>query len=401
MSNLLRLVACLFVLLSLNAFAVDTDGDGFSDADEATLGTDPNDPTSPLENKLTASDGAQGDKFGYSVSIDGDTAVIGATGSNSDSAYVYVRTNGVWSEQAKLTASDGTAGDNFGTSVSIDGDTAVIGAPFDDDNDYNSGSAYVYVRSNGVWTEQQKLTASDGAADDQFGLSVSIAGDTAVIGAHNDDDNGNGSGSAYVYVRSNGVWSEQQKLTASDGAQDDYFGYSVSIDGDTAVIGAWRDDDDGNGSDSGSAYVYVRTNGVWSEQAKLTASDGTAGDNFGTSVSIDGDTAVIGAYADDNDNDNDYGSDFSGSAYVYVRSNGVWSEQAKLSASDGDFEDLFGWSVSISGDTAVIAVMQDDDNGFNSGSAYVYVRSNGVWSEQQKLTASDGAADDYLATASR
>ena len=396
MSNLLRLVACLFVLLSLNAFAVDTDGDSFSDADEATLGTDPNDPTSPLENKLTASDGAQGDKFGYSVSIDGDTAVIGATGSNSDSAYVYVRTNGVWSEQAKLTASDGTAGDNFGTSVSIDGDTAVIGAPFDDDNDYNSGSAYVYVRSNGVWTEQQKLTASDGAADDQFGLSVSIAGDTAVIGAHNDDDNGNGSGSAYVYVRSNGVWSEQQKLTASDGAQDDYFGYSVSIDGDTAVIGAWRDDDDGNGSDSGSAYVYVRTNGVWSEQAKLTASDGTAGDNFGTSVSIDGDTAVIGAYADDNDNDNDYGSDFSGSAYVYVRSNGVWSEQAKLSASDGDFEDLFGWSVSISGDTAVIAVMQDDDNGFNSGSAYVFVRSNGVWSEQQKLTASDGAAGDYF-----
>ena len=101
--------------------------------------------------------------------------------------------------------------------------------------------------------------------------------------------------------------------------------------------------------------MYVRSNGVWSEQAKLTASDGAAGDNFGTSVSIDGDTAVIGAYADDNDNDNDYGSDFSGSAYVYVRSNGVWSEQAKLSASDGDFEDLFGMErLDSSGDTAVI-----------------------------------------------
>ena len=124
----------------------------------------------------------------------------------------------------------------------------------------------MFVRSNGVWSEQQKLTASDGALLDSFGSNVSIDGDTAVIGAHGDDDNGSLSGSAYVYVRSNGVWSEQQKLTASDGAGDDDFGNSVSIDGDTAVIGALHDDD--NGSNSGSAYVYVRSNGVWSEQAK-------------------------------------------------------------------------------------------------------------------------------------
>ncbi|MDB4456223.1 thrombospondin type 3 repeat-containing protein [bacterium] len=391
MSNLLRLVACLTVLLSFNAFAVDTDGDGFSDADEAALGTDPNDPTSPLENKLTASDGAQSDYFGSSVSIDGDTAVIGAdrdddNGDYSGSAYVYIRSNGVWSEQAKLTASDGSEGDSFGQSVSIDGDTAVIGAHL---NDNFIGSAYVYVRSNGVWSEQAKLTASDAASDDQFGYSVSIDGDTAVIGAwrDDDDDNGSDSGSAYVYVRTNGVWTEQQKLTASDGAYDDQFGISVSIDGDTAVIGAHYDDD--NGSGSGSAYVYVRSNGVWSEQAKLTASDGAWSDNFGYSVSIDGDTAVIGAgYDDDNGNN-------SGSAYVYVRSNGVWSEQAKLTASDGPGSDNFGRSVSIDGDTAVIGARLDDDNGSDSGSAYVYVRSNGVWSEQQKLTASDGAAN-YL-----
>ena len=396
MSNLLRLVACLTVLLSFNAFAVDTDGDGFSDADEATLGTDPNDPTSPLENKLTASDGASSDRFGISVSIGGDTAVIGArlddddNGSNSGSAYVYVRSNGVWSEQVKLTASDGAAGDNFGYSVSIDGDTAVISARFDDDNGSNSGSAYVYVRSNGVWSEQAKLTASDGAADDYFGNSVSIDGDTVVIGAYFDDDNDYNSGSAYVYVRSNGVWSEQAKLTASDGASSDSFGYSVSIDGDTAVISAHADDD--NGYNSGSAYVYVRSNGVWSEQAKLTASDGTSSDIFGNSVSIDGDTAVIGARLDDDD---DNGSD-SGSAYVYVRSNGVWTEQAKLTASDGASSDYFGSSVSIDGDRAVIGAYFDDDNGSYSGSAYVYVRSNGVWREQQKLTASDGAAGDYF-----
>jgi len=384
MANLLRLVACLFVLLSFNAFAVDTDGDGFSDADEATLGTDPNDPTSPLENKLTASDGAYGDDFGSTVSIDGDTAVIGAYGDGpwSGSAYVYVRSNGVWSEQQKLTASDGAANDYFGMSVSIEGDTAVIGAYGDDDY---TGSAYVYVRSNGVWSEQQKLTASDGAEHDEFGISVSIGGDTVVIGGVGDDDNGLISGSAYVYVRSNGVWSEQQKLTASYTVSGDLFGISVSIDGDTAVIGAWGNDD--NGSNSGSAYVYVRSNGVWTEQQKLTASDGATGDRFGYSVSIDGDTAVIGArYDDDNDSN-------SGSAYVYVRSNGVWSELQKLTASDGAAEDRFGYSVSIDGDTAVIGAYGDD--GY-TGSAYVYARSNGVWSELQKLTASDGAAEDHF-----
>ena len=165
MANLFRLVAYLTILLSFNAFAVDTDGDGFSDADEATLGTDPNDPTSPLENKLTASDGAQSDYFGYSISIDGDTAVIGAyfndeNGSNSGSAYVYERSNGVWTLQQKLTASDGASDDRFGFSVSIDDDTAVIGTL----SHYDSGSAYVFSRSNGIWTQQAKLTASDSSS---------------------------------------------------------------------------------------------------------------------------------------------------------------------------------------------------------------------------------------------
>ena len=394
MSNLLRLSACLTILLSFNAFAVDTDGDGFSDADEAILGTDPNDPTSPLENKLTASDAASEDQFGYSVSIDGDTAVIGArldndNGSASGSAYVYVRSNGVWSEQAKLTASDGASGDEFGYRVSIDGDTAVIGALHDNNGSGSAGSAYVFVRDNGVWSEQAKLTASDGAENDRFGYSVAIDGDTAVIGAISDQDNGHNSGSAYVYVRSNGVWSEQAKLTASDGASSDDFGLSASIDGDTAVIGAYGDDD--NGSNSGSAYVYVRSNGVWSEQAKLTASDGASSDEFGRSVSIDGDTALIGANADDDNGSN------SGSAYVYVRSNGVWSEQQKLTASDGASGDYFGISVSIAGDTAVIGARLDDDNGSNSGSAYVF-RYNEALTAVQLAAAEDAvvAAQDFL-----
>ena len=136
MANLLRFSACLFFLLSFNAFAVYTDGDGFSDADETILGTDPTDPTSPLENKLTANDGASFDNFGGSVSIDGDTVVIGAIGDQSGSAYVFVRSNDVWSEQQKLTASDGGSNDRFGHSVSIDDDTAVIGTIYN----YDSGS---------------------------------------------------------------------------------------------------------------------------------------------------------------------------------------------------------------------------------------------------------------------
>ncbi len=380
----------------------DSDNDGFNDGAEIQFGTDPNQAIdNPLQAKLTASDGASSDSFGRSVAISGDTAVIGAhedddNGSRSGSAYVYVRSGGVWTEQQKLTASDGAADDIFGYSVAIDGDTVIIGAVLDDDNGSGSGSAYVYARSGCpgacVWTEQQKLTASDGAADDDFGFSAAISGDTLVVGAYQDDDNGSNSGSAYVYARSGGVWTEQQKLTASDGAAGDDFGYSVAISSDTLVVGAYQDDD--NGSRSGSAYVYVRDAGVWAEQQKLTASDGFLFDQFGSSVAISGDSIVIGA-----DEDDDNGSD-SGSAYVYVRSgcpaSCVWTEQQKLTAGDGAADDEFGWSVAISGDTLVVGAYQDDDNGSNSGSAYVYTLSGGVWIEQQKLTASDGAANDFF-----
>ena len=234
-------------------------------------------------------------------------------------------------EVQKILAGDAAAGDRFGYSVSVDGDTAVVGAVFDDDGAPNSGSAYVYVRdSGGTWSEQEKRTASDAAAGDLFGFSVSVDGDIAMVGALRNDDSGSESGSAYVYVRdSGGTWSEQEKLTASDAATGDQFGYSVAVDGDTAVVGAVFDDDGGN--TSGSAYVYVRdSGGTWSEQAKLTAGDAAADDLFGYSVSVDGDTAVVGARSNDDGDAID-----SGSAYVYVRdSGGTWSEQGKLTASD-------------------------------------------------------------------
>ena len=279
-------------------------------------------------------------------------------------------------QQVKLTASDGATNDYFGVSVSVSGDTIVVGAESDDDNGHHSGSAYVFVMPNGGWadmTETAKLTASDGAANDNFGESVSVSGDTIVAGAYGDDDNGSLSGSAYVFVRPSGGWSEATqtaKLTASDGTADDHFGISVSMSGDTIVVGASNTYD---GTATGSAYVFEKPSGGWSDTtqtAKLTASDGAAEDNFGWSVSVSGDTIVVGA-VDDDDN-----GDGSGSAYVFEKPSGGWSDAtqtAKLADIDGAADDDFGWSVSVSGDTIVVGAPYDDDNGTSSGSAHVYM----------------------------
>jgi hypothetical protein len=209
---------------------------------------------------------------------------------------VFTRAAGAWTQQAKLVASDGAAGDQFGFSVALDGDTVVIGAFRDDDKGSDSGSAYVFTRAGSGWTQQAKLVASDGAAGDQFGWSVALDGDTAVIGARLDDDKGIDSGSAYVFTRAGGAWTQQAKLVASDGAAGDQFGFSVALDGDTAVIGAFGDDD--NGSDSGSAYVFTRAGSGWSETLKLLASDGKAFDLLGYyngAVDISGSTVLAGA----------------------------------------------------------------------------------------------------------
>jgi hypothetical protein len=338
--------------------------------------------------KLFASDGAAGDTFGDWIAFEGDTALIGAFNDDSGSVYVFTRTGTTWTQQQKLVASDGQAGDSFGSSISLSGDTALIGARWDDDNGNKAGSAYVFIRSGTTWTQQAKLLASDGEAEDRFGGSVSLDGDTAIIGAWFDNDNGNGSGSAYVFTRTGTTWTQQQKLLASDGQEGDDFG-DVSLSGDTALIGAALDDD--NGVDSGSAYIFTRSGITWTQQAKLLASDGAAGDQFSRwAVSLDGDTALIGAEGDD-----DNGGD-SGSAYVFIRTGTTWTQQAKLLASDGAAGDYFGNSISLSGDTALIGAPTDDDKGTNSGSAYVFTRSGTTWTQQQKLLASDGAAGDQF-----
>jgi len=348
--------------------------------------------------KLIATDGASNDEFGYSVALSGDTALIGAEGDDDNgsftgSAYIFVHSGTTWMQQAKLTAADGVASDVFGRYVALSGDTALIGAIGDDDNGSNSGSAYIFIRSGTVWTQQAKLTASDGTANDTFGRSVALSGDTALIGAEGDDDNGSFSGSAYLFVKPISGWATtgtyNAKLTAADGAANDSFGRSVALSGDTALIGAIGDED--NGTTSGSAYIFVISGTTWVQQAKLTAADGAAGDTFGRSVALSGDTALIGASGDDDNGSN------SGSAYIFIRSGTVWTQQAKLTAADGAAADSFGRSVALSGDTALIGAHLDDDNGFSSGSAYLFVKPATAWvttTQTAKLTASDGASGD-------
>ncbi len=359
--------------------------------------------------KITAADGAENDTFGYAVSISGDTAVVGANydGDNAGAVYIFDRDAGGednWGQIAKLTASDGAAGDNFGCAVDIGGNTLVVGADEDDDAGDGSGSAYVFRNQGGVWGQMTKLTAADGAADDAFGKAVAVSGDVAVVGAEGNDDY---TGAAYIFDRNQGgadAWGQAAKLTAADGAADDAFGCAVDTSGDTVVVGARYDDD--NGTSSGSAYVFDRNSiasaaeggaDAWGQTAKLIASDGGRYDYFGNAVAVNenADTIVVGAYED-----NDQGDD-SGSAYVFDW-NGVdaWSETAKLTASDGAMDDRFGCAVSISGDTVAVGTRYGDGaSEVDAGSAYVFDRDQGgadAWGQAAKLTASDGAKDDYF-----
>ena len=337
----------------------------------------------PEITELLASDSESWDRLGWSVALSGDTALVGAFGDGS--AYVFVRSGDVWTEQAKLLASDGYS---IGSAVALSGDTALVGAPTaDNDNGDTSGAAYVFTRSDGVWTEQTKLLASDGAETDELGVSVALDGDTALVGATLYQDKTHPqSGAAYLFVRSEGEWTEQAKLVPNDAIAFGYFGWSVALSGDTALVGAYGDDD--NGDTSGSAYVFVRLGNFWLFQAKLQGTGGSAFDSFGAAVALSGDTALIGAYRD-------YG-DESGSAFVFERSNAVWTEQVKLRASDGAAEDYFGASVALSGTTALVGAVLDDDNGDASGSAYVFTKSDGVWSAQAKLVDRDNSEDDHF-----
>ena len=335
--------------------------------------------------KLTTNDGSAGDYFGYLVSVSGDAAIIGAygdddNGTDSGSAYIYEKVNGTWTQTAKIKASDGAAYDYFGYSVLISGDTAIIGAYGDDDNGSSSGSAYIFEKVGETWIQKARLLANDGSTDDHFAYSVSISGETAIIGAEYDDDNGTNSGSAYIFEKVNNSWTQKAKLKAGDGASNDRFGEGVLISGNTAIIGAIDADP------KGSAYIFEKVNGTWEETQKLTDNDGDSGELFACSVWIDGDRVILGAHNDDS----------KGAAYIFEKENDTWTQMVKLMASDGADGDMFGHPVSISGDVAIIGSPYNDDNGTDSGSIYIVKKINGTWTQTAKLLASDGAASDYF-----
>ena len=352
--------------------------------------------------KLLASDGAADDGFGFSVAISGDLVIVGApihrdNGHWSGSGYIYRYNGTTWPEETELLASDGGANDVFGYSVAISGDLAIVGAYGDDDNGILSGSAYVYRSDGRTWIEEAKLLPSDGEPNAWFGNAAAIDGDVAIVGAPADDQNGRESGAAYIYrfdpVTS--AWVEEAKLLASDGAAGDFLGNSVAIDGAVVIVGAFGREDNGTGS--GAAYVYRfdpsgGPGSGWTEEAKLLDPNGAPFDNFGRSVAISGDVSIVGAPGDD---DNGVQS---GSAFIYRFDWGLsrWEEETKLVASHGAAGDSFGRSIAISHDVAIVGAFGDDNNGLNAGSAYLYRYDGTTWGQPVKLLASDGAPLDLF-----
>ena len=329
------------------------------------------------------------DGFGFAVAVSGERAVIRAKfwEGPGGAARIYERSGANWSWVAELVADDHAPGTGFANALAIDADRVVVGAKWDHVHEVMTGSAYVFEYGEGSWSQVAKLIADDGAEGDFFGSSVAISGDYAVVGAIYD-----GPGSAYVFERQlEGEWVQAQKLTASDGQRGDEFGKSVAVSGDVIVVGAWCDDD--LGWNAGAGYVFEReTDGTWLEVGKLLPSDGLFLAGIGRSVALDGDRALIGAPGADGEVQS------SGAAYVFGRTrDGDWLELDKLAASDGQVADNFGFSLALSGNVAVIGARKDADNGTASGSAYVFVREwDGTWTQVGKLLPDDGEPWDYF-----
>lgn len=392
------------------------------------------------EGILGASNPGEDDRFGEVVAISGDTLVVGATREDSSLAggpadnsagaagavYVFVREGSAWIQQAFLKASNAEAGDRFGQAVGISGDTIVVSASSEDsslaggeaDNSASyAGAVYVFVRVEGVWSQQAFLKASNAEAGDNFGYAVAISGDTIVVGAHTENSSAAGgqadnsaehAGAAYVFVRSGTTWTQQAFLKASNAEQRDMFGLVVAISGDTIVVGAPSEDSSAAGGESdnstdaaGAVYVFKRTWAVWVQEAYLKASNANASDSFGGAVAISGDTIVVGATYEAGgegspETDNSvYGA---GAAYVFTRSGTTWAQQARLKAANVDARDLFGWSVGISGDVLVVGAAHEDSSAGGGGSdnsadyagaAYVFTRAGTSWSQGPYLKASD------------
>ena len=288
----------------------------------------------------------------------------------------------------KLVASETTSSERYARSLAISGDLVVAGNILDDAPNINTGSAFVYRYKNNIWSQETKLTASDGASFDEFGSAVSASENVILIGANMDSDKGSDSGSAYFFRFNSGEWVEETKVTASDGSTGDGFGGAVSISGNVAVVGAYKNDD------SGAAYIFRHNGSVWEEEAKLTASDAAASDWYSRgAVAIYNDLAIVGAYGNDDAGRN------SGSAYIYRYNGSSWVEEAKLTAPDAAADAQFGYRVALSANTAVISATRDSGKAYEAGAVYVFKFTGSAWVYDQKLFASDGASFDRFGSA--
>ncbi|MGV6860596.1 MAG: T9SS type A sorting domain-containing protein [Putridiphycobacter sp.] len=384
--------------------------------------------------KNVNSDRAADDFYGISVGVSGNFAVVGASGededenegntvSNAGSVYVLNKdVNGNWVEYQKLVASDREIDDIFGSAVSISDSVIVVGAYNEDEdaqgmnNISNSGSAYIFkLQTNGVWTETQKIVASDRGGLDGFGYALSIHKNTIVVGASQEDHDVNGlnylnrSGSAYIFEKdANGDFVEVQKIVASDRIEESNFGSDVAVFEDQIIIGSPVNSEDENGQNfltsAGAAYVFKKVNGTWTETQKVVASDRVANARFGEAVSINGNTLVVGASYENMDENSANFVSKAGAAYVFeLNQQNVWEETQKIVASDRSSSDYFGNSLRMNGGTIVVGAYWSDldEDGLNSvseaGSAYVFVKnSNNSWEQVDKITSADRGEDDYF-----
>lgn len=376
--------------------------------------------TAELLKKVVGSDRDVSGFFGQDVAIDGNYAIVGAPGQDgTGAAFFFEYSNGNWNLVKKVSASDATSGDNFGRSVSISGNYAVIGAYAQDGDINNSntlsnaGAAYVFERSSGTWTQVKKLVASDRAANASFGYSVGISGNYIVIGAYSEylDENGANSlayaGAIYFFER-DGTWSQVQKVVNnSDRNTFGYYGWSVGIDGTYCIVGAKQNNTDESGantlSNAGAAYILERVSGTWTQVKKITATSRASNDFYGESVAINGNFAIVGARDEEDDEDGGNLIDDAGAAYVYERVSGTWTYRDKLDASDRAQDNRFGYDVDISSNgLAIVSAHENgtDENNQNlsvyTGAVYIFEKSGNEWPQVKKIVANDRAASDYF-----
>lgn len=341
--------------------------------------------------KVNAADGQGGDYFGAATAVSGDTMVVGAYldddfGESSGAAYVYQWNGTGWVEEAKLVASDPQQKDLFGVSVAIEGDMIVIGSFYDDDMGSHSGSAYIFRKVAGSWVEEAKLIAPDGIEGDIFGFSVAVSGNVIVAGAPAIGEPTPRSGKAYLYRQSESGWRLEATLISNAPEAGDGFGYSVDVENATILVGAPFAD--AVSVDSGAVHAFQLNAGVWTQGARLTATDGTRKDYFGSNVSVSGTAAVVSGWR--------AGKGGSGAAYVLGWNGSTWTEEAKLMAGKGGSSTSTIQSVTINGDTIVVGTPLAQGVARGTGSVVVYGRSTGGWAELTRINAADGKDGDQF-----